>query len=313
MPHDRLRLLVVTNMWPSGPQPARGVFVRDQVRALRALDGVEVDVCVIDGVRRPWRYATAAARLPRRADGHDVVHVHYGLTGLAVLGLPRRLPVVLTVHGRDCHHPLVRRVTALVGRRAAAVVAVSDELARICPVRVDEVIPTGVNTGLFRAIPRTEAREQLGLPTDGRFVLFPADRARPEKRYELAQELVGAVPGLEVHALSGRPRHEVPLWINAADAVVVTSEREGYGLACVEALACDVPVLSTPVGVAPTILSGVEGTLCAPFDVDVWRAHLTKILESDDPRVEGRALAETHSVSASARRLLDVYRRVRAS
>ena len=71
---------------------------------------------------------------------------------------------------------------------------------------------------------------------------------------------------MELRAVFGRPRAEMPLWLNAADAVLITSEREGYGLACVEALACDVPVMSTPVGVAPALLAGLDGCLCAPFD-----------------------------------------------
>ena len=45
----------------------------------------------------------------------------------------------------------------------------------------------------------------------------------------------------------------MPDWINAANAVLVTSENEGFGLVAVEALACDVAVLSTPVGVAPAL------------------------------------------------------------
>ena len=61
---------------------------------------------------------------------------------------------------------------------------------------------------------------------------------------------------------------QVPLWINAANAVLVPSEREGFGLAVLEALACNVPVLATPVGVHPQALDGVSGTLCAPFDAD---------------------------------------------
>ena len=52
-------------------------------------------------------------------------------------------------------------------------------------------------------------------------------------------------------------------WMNAADAVVVTSDYEGFGMAAIEALACDVPVLSTPVGVAPYLLAGI-GAASAP-------------------------------------------------
>ncbi len=60
----------------------------------------------------------------------------------------------------------------------------------------------------------------------------------------------------------------MPDWVNAASAVLVTSENEGFGLVAVEALACDVPVLSTPVGVAPALLRGIQGCLAEPFDPD---------------------------------------------
>ena len=62
----------------------------------------------------------------------------------------------------------------------------------------------------------------------------------------------------------------MPLWLNAANAVLVTSDYEGFGMAAVEALACEVPVLSTPVGIAPYALAGIEGCLCAAFDAERW-------------------------------------------
>ncbi len=52
-------------------------------------------------------------------------------------------------------------------------------------------------------------------------------------------------------ALGNVPPSDVPLCVNAANAVLVPSEREGFGLGVLEALACDVPVLATPVGIAP--------------------------------------------------------------
>ena len=147
--------------------------------------------------------------------------------------------------------------------------------------------------------------------------MFPADPRRPEKRFADARELVEglATTGIEVdlRAVFGRPRAEMPLWLNAADAVVITSQREGYGLACVEALACDVPVMSTPVGVVPALLSGLDGCLCAPFDPARWGAHLHSVLALDEPRVAGRAVAETQSLPETARRTLQLYRKVRSA
>lgn len=310
---DRLRVLIVANMYPSAASPAYGVFVADQVAALRATGEVDVEVFHWDARRRPWRYALAALELALTHVEADVVHAHYGLSGVVALAAPRRLPLVLTVHGRDCHHPVVKRLTSLVARRAAAVVAVSDELAARCPFPVAAVIPPGVDLEQFHPLPRAEARARLGLRDRPRhLIVFPADPQRPEKRYADAQALVARLaqkrPDVELKAVFGRPRAEMPLWLNAADAVVVTSEREGYGLACVEALACDVPVLSTPVGVAPALLAGVEGCLCAPFDAARWSECLDAVLAVDEPRVDGRAVAETQGLPAAARRTLQLYR-----
>jgi len=100
----------------------------------------------------------------------------------------------------------------------------------------------------------------------------------------------------------------VPLWINASNAVLVPSDREGFGLAALEALACDVPVLATPVGIAPEALQGVHGALCAPFDLAVWAAALQPHLHASDPRVDGRDAVERFSADAMAERVRDAWR-----
>ena len=87
------------------------------------------------------------------------------------------------------------------------------------------------------------------------------------------------------------------------------SEREGFGLAVLEALACDVPVLATPVGIHPEALAGVEGTLCAPFEVSLWLAALRPHLHAADPRVQGRARAERFSAPTMAERVRDAWAR----
>jgi glycosyltransferase involved in cell wall biosynthesis len=78
----------------------------------------------------------------------------------------------------------------------------------------------------------------------------------------------------------------------------------------VEALACDVPVLSTPVGIAPYAVGGVDGCLCTPFDVDAWAAVAQRHLDSADPRVSGTARASGLSAGAMAERVIEAYRAV---
>ena len=103
------------------------------------------------------------------------------------------------------------------------------------------------------------------------------------------------------------------LWFNAANAVLVTSDYEGFGLVCIEALACDVPVLSTPVGIAPFALDGIEGTLCAPFDVEEWAAAARPHLAARDPRVDGARRVASLSSARMAERTIEAYRDVLAA
>jgi glycosyltransferase involved in cell wall biosynthesis len=90
--------------------------------------------------------------------------------------------------------------------------------------------------------------------------------------------------------------------------VLVTSEREGFGLAPLEALACDVPVLATDVGIAPLALGGIAGTLCAPFQRDSWLRALAPHLDHPDPRIEGRSRAALFGSRRMAERVACAYR-----
>lgn len=308
-----MRALVVTNMYPTAARPALGRFVSDQVQALRRIDGVEVELFAFPpGLRS---YPRAARELRRRFGGErfDVVHAHFGLTAWPALAL-RGAPHVITFHGTDLAHPRSRRLSraALPLLDLAATVSASLARERIPGAGVRRrvaVLPCGVDTERFRPLSRAQARERLGLDPDAPCLLFPADPARAEKRFDRARAVAGDVPLLtlgDVHP------DEVPLWINAANAVLVPSEREGFGLAVLEALACDVPVLATPVGVAPLALDGIAGAHCARFDEEDWRRALAPHLARADPRVAGRARAALFSAERMAERVVAAWRTVAA-
>jgi teichuronic acid biosynthesis glycosyltransferase TuaC len=311
----RMRVLVVTNMYPTAERPALGPFVRDQVEALRRRPDLDVELYAFGpgprararaavGLRR--RYGT---RPPRR---FDIVHAHFGLTAWPAL-LARLGPVVVTLHGNDL---LVRR-SYLATRAAlpftALAAAVSREFSANLPgagtTRRVAVLPVGIDLGRFRPIPRAEARARLGLDPAGPYVLFPHDPSRPLKRHDRAVEAAGDARLL---TLGGVPPDEVPYWVNAANAVVVPSAKEAFGLSVIEALACDVPVLATPVGIHPVALGGIAGAYCAPWDAGAWRAALRPHLEAADPRVAGRERARLFSADAMAGRLVAAWRDVLA-
>ncbi len=304
-------------MLPDAAHPERGRFVRDQVAALRRLDGVEVELHEFEPGARAL--AGAALELRRRFAGRfagrsagrfDVVHAHFGLTAWPALAVPARVRA-LTVHGTDVRHPRTRVATAAVLPLIDLLAAVSASLVRELPGRAarrrEQVLPCGVDLERFHPIPREQARAELGLDPERPYVLFAADPARAEKRHDRALALAQAAGG-QLLALGGVDPERVPLWVNAASAVLVPSEREGFGLAVLEALACDVPVLATPVGIHRDALEQVPGTLCAPFDVERWRTALEAHLREPDPRVAGRASASRFSAAEMAARVAGAWR-----
>jgi teichuronic acid biosynthesis glycosyltransferase TuaC len=313
----RVRVLVVTNMYPSQDRPALGAFVRDQVEALRSFEGLELELFSFEptGVAS---YVKAAAALRRRYRdaSFDVVHAQYGLSAWCALVL--RAPRIVTFHGTDLEHGVVGPLSRAVVHRVTLPAPVSATLARealpaLIGRREVAVLPCGVNVDRFRPLDRIEARRALGLDPDGRYLLFPADPARREKRHDRALALAAELPDARLLTYAGAAFADVPLLVNAADVVVCTSEREGFGLAPLEALACDVPVLSTDVGVAPLALRGLDGALCGPFDLGTWVPAARRHLDAGGGRVAGRARAQLFEARRFAARVAMAYRDVVAS
>ncbi len=309
-----MRVLVVTNFEPDDSAPQRGRWVRDQVDEVRRR-GIDVDVFSFPPGRGEYVPATRRLRSLLRRQRFDLVHAHYGLPGWCAR-LAGASPLIVTFHGTDVRHgvvgPLSRRLAwrvDLVAAVSRALFAPEDGRPGLPPVPGSAVLPCGPDLARFGPVPRARARAALGLDPGGRYLFFPADPARPEKRHDRAAE-VAAICGAELLSGGSIEPERMPLWLNAANAVLITSDYEGFGMAAVEALACEVPVLSTPVGVAPYALGGVAGCLCAEFDAAAWSAAARRHLDSPDPRVAGAARAASLSAARMAERAIEAYRDV---
>jgi teichuronic acid biosynthesis glycosyltransferase TuaC len=309
-----MRVLVVTNFVPDARAPQRGRWVRDQVEEVRRLG---VDVEVFSFPPGSSHYLPAAWRLRRflRHESFDLVHVHYGLTAWSAL-LAGARPLLVSFHGTDVRHPVVGPLSRRLVARVDLVAAVSRALFEpedgrpgLPPTPGAAVLPCGPDLRRFRPLPRAKARRELGLDPGGRYLLFPANPSRTEKRADRAAELAAST-GAELLTGGSIDPDQMPLWVNAANAVLVTSDYEGFGLACVEALACDVPILSTPVGIAPFALTGIEGAFCAPFEAPAWSEAARPHLAAPDPRIAGSARAASLSATRMAERAVVAYREV---
>ena len=295
-------------------------FFNQQIRYLEDA-GVETTTLPVPGERHvgdgdvdgrsPLDYLRLYPTVLRHSFGdYDLVHANYGLTAPAAVAQPS-LPVVVSLWGTDLMGPY-GPVSAACARFADAVVVMSHEMAE--RLSCDSyVIPHGVDLERFAPAPADEARGELGWDPDVRHVLFPYPPERGVKDYPRAERVVEAArerldEPVELHAVTGVPHARMPVYMNAADSLLVTSRREGSPNAVKEAMACDLPVVTTDVGDVRARLADVSPSAVETTDEGLADA-LADVLAARE-RSNGREAAREVSVQRSNERLRAVYRTV---
>jgi teichuronic acid biosynthesis glycosyltransferase TuaC len=303
------RVLVVTNMYPVPDRPALGIFVQEQVESLRA-QGLEVDVLFVDGPANKLNYLWGIFRFRRQIARlrYDLVHAHYVFSGIIALA-QRGLPVVTTFHsGEVLEGSFQRTLSRLVSARAELNIAVSTEVMQRLRGRCC-VIPCGVDLKRFRPVDIDEARSRLNLPADRKLVLFAA-AMRPEKRFDLVQEafalLQRRLPDAQLVVVSNQPPEMVPLYMNACDVLVLASRKEGSPQVVKEAMACNLPIVSTAVGDVAEVIAGTEGCyICTADPQDI--ADKLAVALTFGRRTDGRKGVEDLSLERVAQRIVEAY------
>ncbi|MBI3272532.1 MAG: glycosyltransferase [Planctomycetes bacterium] len=317
-----MRVLHVTSGWPSEENPGQGVFIQEQVASLEN-EGVDCEVLRVNARRTRFSYLEAALRLPRlvRRGRFDLLHAHYGLCGILVAPL-RSVPSVVSFLGDDVlgtpgpdgRPTRWSRLVAHAGRRAAAraraVIVKSQRMAVALGLPGVRVVPNGVDLARFRPLDRDECRRELGLPCEQTLVLFSGDPRVPVKRFELAEAAVDrarrAGAKLELLPMLRVPRPRVPLLLNAADCLLLTSHHEGSPNTVKEALACGLPVVSVDVGDVAERLRGVSRSYVTPPDADALATALLAVLGSPG-RSNGPEHVRDLDLGSIARRIRSIY------
>lgn len=262
-----IRVLAVTNMYPTPVDTVYGCFVASQIESVRRA-GVDVQVEFIDGRRNRFHYGLGIQKVRRLAlsGRFDLVHAHYGLTGFVASFQP--LPLVVSFCGDDLlgtparkggltsKSRVVRALSHVAARCAHGIICKSDELRAALPRVVDRerahVLPNGVDISRFSPGDRSVARARLGLKADETVVIFPGTPNERRKRLDLAQAAIRelAVRGImaKLWVVTGVPHGEMPDYYRAADALLLTSDWEGSPNVVKEALCCNLPVVSVEAG-----------------------------------------------------------------
>jgi glycosyltransferase involved in cell wall biosynthesis len=316
------RVLVVTNLWPYEGDPSYGCFVKAQMESMRPL-GVDYDVLFINGRASRWNYLCAFPQLWQRLRTHryDLIHAHMGLSGL-VARCQISVPLVVSFMGFDVtgkfkgsdHISAFGRFyqvsSFLLARLASAVIVKTAELKRRLKLEAAQVVPNGVDLDLFQPVEQLEARRSLGLDPQKKLVLFPYDPQRLEKRFDLVESAVGrarqAIPELEILRVSGVPQSRMPLYMNAADVLVLASQSEGSPNTVKEAMATNLPVIAVDVGDTAELIGQTEGCHLVPRDCGEIAAKIVEACRRG-MRTRGRGRMTRLSMESVAREIVQVY------
>lgn len=236
-------------------------FITEQAEAVRVA-GCEVSYFGLQGkgLKGYLRNLPALKRKIREFQP-DVIHAHYGLSGLFA-NLQRMVPVVTTYHGSDINDKKVRRFSKMAMRLSAWNIFVSGKTLAIAkPRKKYSLIPCGVNLSANQLVSKEEARKKTNLALDRQYVLFAGAFDNVVKNAPLAKETIALMdePKVELLELKGYSREDVTFLMCAADAFLMTSFSEGSPQVIKEAMACGCPIVSVDVGDVKERVAGVDG------------------------------------------------------
>jgi len=265
----------------------------------------------------------------------DILHVHYAIphsvSALLArqMAAPRRLPFITTLHGTDItlvgNNPNFLPITRYSIEQSDGVTSIShylyrrtlEEFAVKHPI---EIIPNFVNCDLYCRKANPALRAEWA--PDGEPILMHLSNFRPVKRILDAIEIFvmvrGKMPaklvmigdgpdrapaealarrrGVEKDVLFLGKQNEVREKLGQADLFLLPSELESFGLAALEAMACEVPVIATNAGGVPEVVEhGVDGYLVEPGDVTSAAQYAIEILSRAD---RGREMGKLARVNA---------------
>lgn len=319
-----MKILIITSEWPTEDHPEWVPFLKDQVDDLRSL-GLQVDVFNFRGNSNPIKYFMTWAKfclLDKKS--YDIFHAHWGQNGL--ICFPTKKPVVVTFHGSDLQgivKPngeydllrsfLLRTASRFSAKFSSRIIVVSDKLIQFLGDEDKEklsVIPCGLDLEKFKPIDQSFARKELSLPIDKKIVLFPANPDFTVKRYQLANDVLSLIQNdfdVEMITLSSVPHDIVPLYMNACDALLMTSKHEGSPMVIKEALACNLPIVSVNVGDVKDRISSISGCEICETDNPKDLAKKLLLVLNRNQKIDGRSSLLGLSRTEIGKRLIQIY------
>ena len=246
-------------------------------------------------------------------------------TSALLRDLQRQVPLVVTYHGSDLlgsraqdgslkrSNKLIVPAGRALARFADAVIVQSKQMAKLVERTNVHIIPHEIDFDLFHPTERSEARQELSLDPEKKYVLFAANPENGVKNYPLARAAVDVLahedPNVELLVVYRESQERLALYMSAADALVFPSLSEGSPNVVKQAMACNLPIVATDVGDIREVIEGTDGCHVVDFNVE----HVVRALESilsERERSNGRERVSRFECSVVGQQLIDLYRSV---
>lgn len=242
------------------------------------------------------KYLTTIPKMRKLLSQVDLVHGHFGFCGW-LARCQFRKPLVISFMGDDLlgeptndgslswFSRQMVQANKFLATKADQVIVKSPEMARVIGHAPSHVVANGVDTEKFKPVDRDIARVQLGWNDEELVVLFPGNPDNPRKGFKLANAATEVAKELlqreiRIQPMWGIRPDEVPVYMNACNAMWMTSLIEGSPNVVKEALSCNRPIVGVPVGDVEYLLNAVEGCHFRPRDAQQLGEAMADLLST---------------------------------
>ncbi len=295
-------------------------IIKNQGESLKK-QGIELEYFTIKGKGiKGYLKNVKPLRQYLKQNSFDIVHAHYSLVAFVAI-IAGAKPIVVSFMGDDVlgsqrsdgtytqSGKFLIIISKLVYKLSSFSIVKSREMQKVFPKA--EVIPNGVDFNKYLPFAKEHECRKIGIINNFNYVLFPANPVRSEKNYDLFNNAISLIKEDDIKTLSydNTPNELTPYYYNASSVVVLTSHHEGSPNVIKEAMACNIPIVSTDVGDVREVIGKTEGCYITSFGPKDVADKIKKAL-AFGKRTTGREDIRHLESSMVAKKIIDIYKKV---
>lgn len=322
-----MKILHVAAGLSSSARPYHQPFIKSQIDSL-IREGIDCGIYEIKSFDSKIEYfkSIPIIRSILTNEKYDLIHCHYSYCGFSSYLASNNTPIVLSLMGSDLlgtptfdgKLSIRGRIDKLIANgivgRMDHIIVKSNSMKNLLKCKVPiSVIPNGINLSVFKPLDLKQARENLGLNAQDFLVLFLGNKNQPVKNFKLANESVELfkriVKSDNIKMLNpfGISQETVVEYMNASNVLLFTSHWEGSPNVIKEAMACNLPIISTDVGDVKDVIADALNCFIVKHSKEDIAEKLRRIYE-DRYKSNGRGKIVHLSSDVIANKIIEVYK-----